>query len=51
MVYAAKCLIDDEEPDPDEAASSKLKIGDESLPGIREAYEVHSQSMRQSAGG
>ncbi len=51
VVYAAKCLLDDEQPNPDESAATKLKLGDETLPGIREAYKVHSQSVRQSAGG
>ena len=51
VVYAAKCLLDEELPNPDESTAAKLRIGTESLPGIREAYEVHSQSMRHSAGG
>lgn len=51
VVYAAKCLLDDDQSDPDETTSSKLRIGDDSLPTIQEAYEVHSQAMRQSAGG
>ncbi len=51
VVYAAKCLLDEEQANPNQSTSAKLKIGDESLPSIREAYEFHSQSMRQSAGG
>lgn len=35
----------------DAATSNKLGISDEAMPGIREAYDLHAQSMRQSAGG
>ncbi len=51
VVYAAKCLLQEEQTEPDESTSAKLNIGSDSLPGIREAYEVHCQSLRQSAGG
>ncbi len=51
VVYAAKCLLDEEKASPDESTSAKLNLGDDSVPAIRQAYEVHSQSMRASAGG
>jgi len=52
VIYASKALLDgeaDEQQGPDLATSDKLKINEDTLPGIREAYELHAQSMRQSA--
>ena len=53
VIYAARELLKGEE-DSDAPiggiVAEKLKISDESLPAIRESYELHAQSMRQSAG-
>jgi HD-like signal output (HDOD) protein len=53
VVHAAKILLEDDEDTsiPDEATAGKLAISEETLPSIREAYQLHAQSMRQSAGG
>ena len=40
-----------DEPELDETSqgvAGKLKISPDTLPGIREAYDEHAQSMRQS---
>lgn len=54
VVYAAKLLLDTPEneslPETDAATSNKLRINDAALPAIREAYDLHAQSMRQAAG-
>jgi len=52
VLYVAKALLrnDAEEPQiPGSASVDKLMISEESLPAILEAYELHAQSMRQSA--
>lgn len=55
VVYAAKFLLEDpdgaSDNELDSAAARKLGINDESLPAIREAFDLHAASMRQSAGG
>ncbi len=55
VVYMAKQVLegDEESPIADAAATSanKLSINNDNLPGLREAYELHSQSMRQSVSG
>ncbi len=55
VVHGAKTLLDggdDEEAVPDDATVvGKLSVSEDTLPGIREAYGLHAQSMRQSAGG
>ncbi len=52
VIYAAKTLIESEDDEaPDDPTTGKLGITEDTLPGIREAYDLHAQSMRQSAGG
>lgn len=55
VIVTAKLLLaspEDESPTTScTTTSSKLRISDEALPGIREAFDQHAQSMRQSAGG
>lgn len=52
VLFAARLLLDgDDEEEFDESSQGivgKLKINTETLPGIREAFDQHSQSMRQS---
>ena len=52
VLYAARLVLDsDEEQDLDDTThgvAGKLKINADTLPGIREAYDQHAQSMRQS---
>lgn len=51
VVYAAKkLLIDNEAEGPDAETAGKLQISEDTLPALREAYDMHAQSMRQSAG-
>lgn len=52
VIFAARAVL---EKDAEEAFSessqgvvSKLKISDDNLPGLRDAYDMHAQSMRQS---
>jgi len=52
VIYAARLVLDsDDEQELDESSQGvvdKLKINPESLPRIREAYDLHARSMRQS---
>ncbi len=52
VLYAARLVLEnDDEPELDETSqgvAGKLKISPDTLPGIREAYDEHAQSMRQS---
>jgi HD-like signal output (HDOD) protein len=53
VVYSARLLLDggdDEEllAAAEHCAPEKVKLSIENLPGIREAYDLHAQSMRQS---
>jgi len=54
VVFAAKMLLASNDSDgggPDAQTAGKLQISEETLPALREAYDMHAQSMRQSAGG
>jgi len=52
VIYAARLVLenDDEQEldEPSQGVVGKLKISPDTLPGIREAYDQHAQSMRQS---
>ena len=52
VIYAAKTILeigDDEElAESDQDIVGKLKVSAETLPALREAYDMHAQSMRQS---
>lgn len=52
VLYAARLVLEnDDEQGFDESSQGivgKLKISPDTLPGIREAYDQHAQSMRQS---
>ena len=55
VVYLARLLIDNEDEIAGDSSfqqpASKLNVSADSLPALREAYSLHAQSMRQSAGG
>ncbi|MEO1202877.1 MAG: HDOD domain-containing protein [Pseudomonadota bacterium] len=54
VVHAADTVLglaDGEQQIPDSPSLAKLTINIETLPAIREAFDLHAQSMRQSAGG
>lgn len=52
VIYAARLVLDnDDEQELDESSQGvvgKLKINPDTLPGIRDAYDQHAQSMRRS---
>lgn len=52
VIYAAKTILETPEDEELDAANrdivSKLKVSADTLPAIREAYDLHAQSMRQS---
>ena len=52
VIYAAKTILDTAEDEEFDAAHQdivgKLKVSAETLPAIRDAYDLHAQSMRQS---
>ena len=54
VIYAAKVLLDsddDAELDPSsQNVVGKLKITQDTLPGLRESFDEHAASMRQSVG-
>ncbi len=55
VVHLAKLLIDHEDDAVNrttfERPASKLNVDADGLPALREAYALHAQSIRQSAGG
>lgn len=52
VIYAARLVLESDDEQELDAASQdivgKLKINADSLPGLREAYDQHAQSMRAS---
>lgn len=52
VIYAARLVLENDDEQELDAASQdivgKLKISTDSLPGLREAYDQHAQSMRAS---
>ncbi len=54
VIYAAKLLLESDEDEELDASSQsivgKLKISQDTLPALRESYDEHAASMRQSVG-
>ena len=55
VMYSARLLLEDENDEKLEAtthsAPAKVRLSLETVPAIREAYDMHAQSMRQSVSG
>ena len=55
VMYSARLLLEDDEEEKLEAsthtAPAKVRLSIDTLPAIREAYDMHAASMRQSVGG
>ncbi len=55
VMYSARLLLEDDEEEKLEAsthhAPAKVRLSVDTLPAIREAYDLHAASMRQSVGG
>ena len=55
VMYSARLLLEDDEEEKLEAsthsAPAKVRLSIDTLPAIREAYDLHAASMRQSVGG
>ncbi len=55
VMYSARLLLEDDEEEKLEAsthsAPAKVRLNVDTLPAIREAYDLHAASMRQSVGG
>lgn len=54
VIHSAKLLLESKDEDaetaPESPSAGKLGISDDTLPGIREAFQLHAATMRQSAG-
>ena len=52
VVYSARLLLEDDDDQSldTHSAPGKLRLSPETVPAIREAYDLHAQSMRQSVG-
>ena len=55
VIYSARLLLEDDDDEKLEAtansAPAKVRLSLDTLPAIREAYDLHAQSMRQSVSG
>ena len=55
VIYSARLLLDGDDEEQlaqdTHSAPGKLRLSVDSLPAIREAFDLHAQSMRQSVGG
>jgi len=55
VMYSARLMLEDDEEEKLEAsthsAPAKVRLSVDTLPALREAYELHAASMRQSVGG